>query len=62
MLYIQYQGVWLVFTTTYMYVHVCFIEIPVYNANRVDPAQTPHSATFDLVYTDPLLIFEGVPN
>ena len=30
------------------YHYRCFIEIPVFNANSVDPDQTPHSAASDL--------------
>ena len=40
----QKQGVWLVFITTVLR----FIEIPVVNANDVDPDQMPDSATSDL--------------
>ena len=36
------RGVWLV------YLLPCFIEIPVFNANSVDPDQTPRSAASDL--------------
>ena len=36
--YFQYQGVWLVL------VLLCFIENPVFNANRIDPDQMLHSA------------------
>ena len=37
------KGVWLIFIYSY---HV--LEIPVYNANRVDPGQTPRFAASDL--------------
>ena len=36
------RGVWLAFITS------MFIEIPVFNANSVDPDQTPHSAASNL--------------
>ena len=36
------MGVWVVF------IKPCFTEIPVFNANSVDPDQTPHSAASDL--------------
>ena len=36
------RGIWVVLLLP------CFIEIPVLNANRVDPDQTPHSAALDL--------------
>ena len=36
------RGVWLVFIIT------MFIEIPVFNANSVDPDQTPRCAASDL--------------
>ena len=36
------RGVWLVFIIT------LFIEIPVFNANSIDPDQTPRCAASDL--------------
>ena len=30
------------------FLFVCFIEFPVFDANSVDPDQTPHSAASDL--------------
>ena len=36
------RGVWLVLLLP------CFIQIPVFNANSVDPNQTPHTAASDL--------------
>ena len=36
------RGVWLVLLLP------CFIEIPVFNANSVDPDQTPRTASSDL--------------
>ena len=36
------KGVWLTFISP------CFIEIPVFNANSLDPDQMPHSAASDL--------------
>ena len=38
----RYKGVWLVFN------NIIFIEIPVFNANSVDPDQTPRSVASDL--------------
>ena len=38
------RGVWLVV----FFLSPCFIEIPVFNANSVDPDQTPRSAASDL--------------
>ena len=38
------RGVWLVLSLLIP----CFIEIPAFNANSVDPDQTPHFATSDL--------------
>ena len=36
------RGIWLLFNNT------MFIEIPVFDANSVDPDKTPHSAASDL--------------
>ena len=36
------RGVWLIFLSP------CFIYIPVFNANSIDPDQTPHFAASDL--------------
>ena len=35
-------------TSGYFLLFPCFIENPVFNANGVDPDQTPHSAASDL--------------
>ena len=42
--YFQQQGFWLVL----LLLHVCFIEIPAFNANSVDPDQMLHSAASNL--------------
>ena len=42
LVHFQKQGVWLVLLLHY------FIEVPVFNANSVDPDQMPHSAVSDL--------------
>ena len=33
---------------SFYYYYICFIEIPVINANSVDPDQMPHSAASEL--------------
>ena len=40
--FFQQQAVWL--ENCLVLLLLCFIEIPVFNANSVDPDQTPHSA------------------
>ena len=56
--YLQQQDVWLVFINT-----VCFIEIPVFNANSVDPDQMLYSATSDLgLHYFPYTLLEVSPN
>ena len=35
----------------FLFLLPCFVEIPVFNANIVDPDQTPRSAASDWVYT-----------
>ena len=41
-------------------INICFIEIPVVNANSEDPDQTPRSAASDLGLHCLLIIFFGV--
>ena len=37
-----------VFNCYFYYITICLIEIPVFNANSVDPDYTPRSVAFDL--------------